>query len=65
MQALKVKCDRCGQDALKQEGILLARAEGKDAIATLYFNAPRGSLTANVCDSCSMELKRLGWKLLI
>ena len=57
----KAKCGRCGQAEVRQEGRVLAKASGPDAVQSLSYNEGNRTITANVCDSCTEMLQRLGW----
>ena len=57
-----MKCQRCGNDEVRQEGYLMTKARGPDAAETLALKGVHGNLTASVCYACSTMLKRLGWK---
>jgi len=56
------KCERRGQQRVKQEGLVLVEASGPDAIVTRTLKGERGQLIANVCLFCSDKLTKLGWK---
>ena len=56
-----MKCERCGDEELWQEGQQLRRASGPDAVETYTLRVRVGSLTASVCNGCGDMLAKLGW----
>ena len=57
-----MKCQRCGSEALIEEGHQIKEATGPDATQTLRFKGLYGTLKATVCSGCAMMLRRLGWQ---
>ncbi len=56
------KCERCEQPQVKQMGLVLVKPSGPDAVVTLILKGLNGIVTANVCQSCSNRLAKLGWE---
>ena len=56
------KCQRCGRGERWQEGKLIDKAIGPDAVARLTLKGPHGTLIAEVCEKCAGRLRKLGWK---
>ena len=57
-----MKCERCGQKEIRQEGLLLVEEDGPEAEYPLYLKGTKGLLTAKVCLPCKDSMIKLGWK---
>jgi len=57
-----MKCERCGNEAVRQEGHLLADANGPEATTTLHYQGIKGRLVAHACKVCSEKLIKIGWR---
>ena len=57
-----MKCERCGNDEVWQEGRKLTDAQGADSTQTLRYKNAIGSITASVCNGCANMLRKLGWR---
>ncbi len=57
------KCERCGNDAVYQGSVVLAKALGPDGVNELSYRGIKGCLTTSACNQCSEMLERLGWDL--
>lgn len=57
-----MKCERCGDKAVHQEGQHLTQETGPDATKTMKLAGVNGTLVANVCPGCAKMLRKLGWK---
>ena len=57
-----MKCERCGNNAIYQEGQKLIEAIGPDATNVMTTEGVKGQVLAKVCNSCKIMLNRLGWK---
>ena len=57
-----MKCQRCGNAEVRQEGRLLMPAMGADATVALWLQGVKGRVMACVCSGCALMLRRLGWK---
>ena len=58
-----MKCERCGNEAVRQEGNLLRNPHGGEAVVTLTYKGVKALLQARVCKSCADLLRERGWKL--
>lgn len=56
-----MKCQRCGNEAMVEEGIVLTEPVGPDATRTLELEGIKGTITAAVCEDCARMLHLLGW----
>jgi len=57
-----MKCERCGNEEVKEYGILMREASGPNATVNLVLETVKGKLVAGVCRPCSEMLRKLGWK---
>ena len=57
-----MKCQRCGNEAVRQEGHLLAEANGPEATMTLSYQGIKGRLVARTCGTCGKRLLSIGWR---
>ena len=57
-----MKCERCGNEEVRQIGHLLAKAYGAGATQQLLFKGLKGTIVAGVCDTDASRLRRIGWK---
>ena len=57
-----MKCQRCGNNEVRQDGHLMSEAFGAGATEKLTLAGLNGKLIADVCSDCAVMLKKLGWK---
>ena len=57
-----MKCQWCGNGAVRQEGQVLAEAVGPDATVILEYQGKSGLLMKHACDSCAKRAEKIGWK---
>ena len=56
-----MKCQRCGNEAVVQQGYVLTEPIGPDATKALKLKGANGTIMADVCDGCAKMLRLRGW----